>query len=178
MIPLGFSLYRGKAMSDLNLSQGVLRMSDFGVKFKMLKMYFHVWQINPYVVRILQVNSLLYMGCMVEEISAKSHPKVKWGQIFNIVKIKSASMTYQIDRLVLYFKDVYFCYILTFIFEMVTFKRIVLWFQCKKLVCANRKSIKTNNHNFHMFSVANTNQTCKPEFNIWQNDLQEISKKL
>ena len=42
--------------------------------------------ITRYVITITEIYSLPYVGCIVEEILAKGHPKVKWGQIFNDIQ--------------------------------------------------------------------------------------------
>ena len=60
---------------------GVTHEKVWGRILKMLQMWFHVCQITRYVVRIY--GTLLYVGCVVEEILEKGHAKVKWGQILN-----------------------------------------------------------------------------------------------
>ena len=134
---------------------------------KMLKTCFHVYQITPCDVRITKIYSLSCVGSMVEEIFAKVHPKVKWGQIFNNVRF--AWVTPQTVRLAMHIPNIYtFIIILTLILEIITFKHICTAFveqevpMCKLLIFNYRKSIIWYNPQFCANSFLSRIQT-QPE---------------
>ena len=151
----------------------------------MLKTCSHVCQITRYVIRITKIYSLPYVGCKVEEILTKGHPKVKWGQIFN--DIRSAWMTYQIVGLALYISKMYtFYFILAFIFEIITFKQIrtcdfrarstyvqVIYFSLQKINKAYNPNIIPN-----VFCSKHTISLKILVKYMTKHDLQKISKTL
>ena len=127
-------------------SVGVTHERIWGEILIMLETCFYVCQITGYIVRITKIYSLSYRGVWLRRYRWKVIQRSR-GSNFQRPPICMKDISSCSSGLV-HFKIAYFYYFLTFIFEMITFKRIrtVIFEQevlmCKLLIFYDIKSIK------------------------------------